>query len=183
MSTVGHLNSLGDDVVLIEVVGQLRCVGSLNSSCVCTGHHPFGCLSYVLDMCMFWGDVACSTPLESAPGHHLVYFTHLLILLIHLAPLHSPGNVQLIILASPLSTWTSVCGCYMAVAFLVCPAIFVVHGVICSTRVALTCFIPSSQVHFVVKSECTGAYAQHHLMSFGEWEVYVGRNEMSNEQF
>jgi hypothetical protein len=83
----------------------------------------------------------------------------------------------------------------MAIAFLVCPAIFIVHGVIRSAGVALTCFTPSSQVvcdrlglfglclHFVVKNECTGAYAQHHLMSFGEWEVLVGRNEMSNEQF
>jgi hypothetical protein len=83
----------------------------------------------------------------------------------------------------------------MAIAFLVHLAVFVVHGVIRSTGVALTCFTPSSQaVHdrlglfgpglrFVVENKCAGAYAQHHLMSFGEWEVFVGRNEMSNEQF
>jgi hypothetical protein len=26
-------------------------------------------------------------------------------------------------------------------------------------------------LRFVVENECAGAYAQHHLMSFGEWEV------------
>jgi hypothetical protein len=83
----------------------------------------------------------------------------------------------------------------MAIAFLVRPAVFVVHRVIRSAGVALTCFTPSSQavrdrlglfgpgLCFVVENECTGTYAQHHLMSFGEWEVSVGRNEMSNEQF
>jgi hypothetical protein len=83
----------------------------------------------------------------------------------------------------------------MAVAFLVHPAVFVVHGVIRSAGVTLTCFTPSSQavrdrlglfgpgLRFVVENECADAYAQHHLMSFGEWEVFVGRNEMSNEQF
>jgi hypothetical protein len=99
MSTVGHSTGLGDDVVLIEVVGQLRCTGSSNLFCVCTGHRPFGHLGRVLDMCTFRGDVACSTPLESAPGRHLAHFPHLLVLLIHLAPLHSPGNIQVIILA------------------------------------------------------------------------------------
>jgi hypothetical protein len=83
----------------------------------------------------------------------------------------------------------------MAVAFSVRLAVFVVHGVIHSAGVALTCFTPLSQVvrdrlgllgpglRFVVENECAGAYAQHHLMSFGEWEVFIGRNEMSNEQF
>jgi hypothetical protein len=37
-------------------------------------------------------------------------------------------------------------------------------------------------LHFVVKNEYMGAYAWHCLMSFGEWEVFVGRNKMSNEQ-
>jgi hypothetical protein len=57
----------------------------------------------------------------------------------------------------------------MAVAFLVCLAVFVVHRVIHSAGVALTCFTPSSQavcdhlglfglgLHFVVENECTGA--------------------------
>jgi hypothetical protein len=142
-STVGHSTSLGDDVVLIEVVGWLRCTGSSHLSCICTGHHPFERLGRVLDVHTFRGDVACSTPLESAPGHHLAHFPHLLVLL---APLHSPGNIWVVILASPLSTWTSVCGCYMAVAFLVYLAVFIVHGVIRSTGVTLTCFTPSSQV-------------------------------------
>jgi hypothetical protein len=87
------------------------------------------------------------------------------------------------------STWTLVCSCYMAVAFLVRPAVFVVHGVIRSARVALTCFTPLSQavrdhlglfgpgLRFVVENECTGAYARHHLMSFSEWEVCVGRDK------
>jgi hypothetical protein len=64
----------------------------------------------------------------------------------------------------------------MAVAFLVRLAIFVVHKVIRSTGVALTCFTPSSQavcdrlglfgpgLRFVVENECAGAYARHHLM-------------------
>jgi hypothetical protein len=81
----------------------------------------------------------------------------------------------------------------MAIAFLVCLAIFIVHGVTRSAGVALTCFTPSSQMvydrlglfglglRFVVKNECAGAYARHHLMLFSEWEVFVGR--MSNEQF
>jgi hypothetical protein len=71
----------------------------------------------------------------------------------------------------------------MAVVFLVHPAIFIVHGVIHSAGIALTCFTPSSQavrdrlglfglgLCFVVENKCTGAYAQHHFMSFGEWEV------------
>jgi hypothetical protein len=101
MSTIGHSAGLGDDVVLIEVVGRLRCAGSSNSSCVCTRHRPFGHLGRILYVCTFRGDVACSTPLESAPGHHLTHFPHLLVLLIHLAPLHSPGNIQVVILASP----------------------------------------------------------------------------------
>jgi hypothetical protein len=83
----------------------------------------------------------------------------------------------------------------MAIAFLVRLAIFVVHRVICSTGVTLTCFTPSSQavrdrlglfglgLHFVVENECTDAYAQHHLMLFGEWDIFVGRNEMSYERF
>jgi hypothetical protein len=127
-STVGHSTGLGDDMVLIEVVGWLRCAGSSHLSCMCTGHRPFGRLGHVLDVCTFRSGVTCSTPLESAPGHHLAHFPHLLILLIHLAPLHSPGNVQVVILASPLSTWTSVCGCYMAVAFLVRPAVSLSTG-------------------------------------------------------
>jgi hypothetical protein len=81
----------------------------------------------------------------------------------------------------------------MAIVFLMHPAVLVVHRVICSAGVALTCFTPLSQavrdhlglfglgLHFVVENECTGAYAQHHFMSFGEWEAFIGRNEMSNE--
>jgi hypothetical protein len=49
-----------------------------------------------------WGDVACSAPLESAPGCHLTYFPHLLTLLI-LYPLYrislwSSGSIQVTIL-------------------------------------------------------------------------------------
>jgi hypothetical protein len=81
----------------------------------------------------------------------------------------------------------------MAVAFLVRLAVFIVHGVIHSAGVALTCFTPSSQavrdplglfgpgLYFVVENECAGAYTWNHLMLFGEWKVFVGRNEMSNE--
>jgi hypothetical protein len=31
--------------------------------------------------------------------------------------------------------------------------------------------------HVVVKNECVGTYAQHHLMSFGERKVFVGRDK------
>jgi hypothetical protein len=34
--------------------------------------------------------------------------------------------------------------------------------------------------HVVVENECAGAYARHHLMLFGEWKVFIGRD---NEQF
>jgi hypothetical protein len=39
------------------------------------------------------------------------------------------------------------------------------------------------RIEHVVKDECTGTHAQHRLMLFDEWKVFVGRNEMSNEQF
>jgi hypothetical protein len=85
----------------------------------------------------------------------------------------------------------------MAIAFLVHLAIFVVHGLICSAGVVFTFtyFTPLSQavcdhlglfgpvLCFVVKNKCMGAYAWHHLMLFGEWKVFVGRNKISNEQF
>jgi hypothetical protein len=31
--------------------------------------------------------------------------------------------------------------------------------------------------HLVVENECAGTYARHHLMSFGEWKVFVGRDK------
>jgi hypothetical protein len=149
----------------------MRYAGSSCSSCVCTGHCPFGCFGCVLDMCVCQGDVACSAPLEPAHRCHLAHPSSAHPPHSPCIPLRFPGDVWVIILASPLLTWTLVCGTYTTAVSLVCLVIFVICKLICRAGVTLTCFTPfSSAVHdhlglfgpglcFVVENKCMGTYA------------------------
>jgi hypothetical protein len=123
----------------------MRCTGSSLSSCICTRHHPFGCLGCVLDMCVCQGNVACSAPLEPAHGCHLTHSSSHHPPHSPCIPLHFPDDFQVVILASPLLTCTLVCGTYTAAASLVCPAIFILCMLIRRAGVTLLASPPQAK--------------------------------------